>query len=753
MAETAVLDLTLSDDEDDSDDSQCSNYASSTAQVKNESQRQPDPTPALAPQFNNEKDAPKLTIVNGKGFWRSWTRSFKTTMLKLLDLIDNSVDGATIQERPGFTGRVHIYPDVHEQLVTNRKGSKFISTTGLCIRNNSPHKIVPLSEALVVHNTTKVDPTEIGENGVGLKQACAALCDLSFVLVKNGSDANIEMGIVAKSLQREEGPYLPAFQFSNEEGQESLREQMITLFSEPKHEDVAQCIAQYGANITGCDPSLSDGIDGLCKRVGDMCHLFYGSDYVFEVILNKIRHGQEEGLVKRALDLQQKITVNQLIKDLRREIPRTYLHIPDSFQFIVDEERLKFNYWQKRLVELSTFTIPIGSTIPWKQNFEVSDQHPDSYELRLFMGFDRFRIADADVDGETGEKTETKNASLYFYSRQSGRLIKSDPDARAFLGLTSGGTAYCQGLTIIIDDINGCLPLHPTKQDISFGLENKGDVHEENLVAWVGSVTKFYYSTHVKKFNNLKKVLTAKVSHYVDSKLPNEPKALSESDFTTFKMTFGEYRSKIQVDSKKSKEIVGRDTYFRLHRDCSIVNEKKRSHNSSQKKPCEDNSDDQPSLGEPQKKRRRGEPISHREDADSDADSEANVKMEAAAANNSIDNGSACIDLCGSSDEDDGRVPAERPSHPTETNRILELEKVIKQLRDESKSEISSLRQENKALQERWTLHKKQLEDTKTKESKWKALTTKVKKENKELKEQVEQKDRIISVLKRRLGA
>jgi hypothetical protein len=76
----------------------------------------------------------------------------------------------------------------------------------LCIRNNSPGKIVPLSEALVVHNTTKADAGEIGENGVGLKQACAALCDMSFVLVKNGSNDCIELGIVAKELQREEGP-------------------------------------------------------------------------------------------------------------------------------------------------------------------------------------------------------------------------------------------------------------------------------------------------------------------------------------------------------------------------------------------------------------------------------------------------------------------------------------------------------------------------------------------------------------------
>lgn len=187
-----VLDLTLSDH--DGDDGQVA--------LKNETNKQ-----QRAPrQFNNAIDAPKITIVNGKGFWKSWTRSFKTTLLKLLDLIDNAVDGATHTHSgiEDFAGRVHIYPDIYKQSTTNRKGENLMKTTGLCLRNNSPCQIVPLSEALVVHHTTKLDEGEIGENGVGLKQACAALCDLSFILVKNGT--KVELGIVAKSLQREEGP-------------------------------------------------------------------------------------------------------------------------------------------------------------------------------------------------------------------------------------------------------------------------------------------------------------------------------------------------------------------------------------------------------------------------------------------------------------------------------------------------------------------------------------------------------------------
>ena len=150
-----------------------------------------------------------------------------------------------------------------------------------------------------------------------------------------------------------------AFQFSNEKGEEQLspREQIFSLFSQPNHDDVAQCIALYGADVSGGDPSLAAGIDGLCKRFDDICHDFYGNDHVFELILNRIHHGQIEGLVKRALDAQQKITVNQLMKDLQREIPRTYLHAPASFEFIVGKQKLTFKHWQERLVELTTFTV------------------------------------------------------------------------------------------------------------------------------------------------------------------------------------------------------------------------------------------------------------------------------------------------------------------------------------------------------------------------------------------------------------
>jgi hypothetical protein len=124
----------------------------------------------------------------------------------LLDLIDNSLDAAIGNHDDNFVGRVHVYPDRYEVL-DNGESAATSTTTGLCIVNNSIKKIRPLGKVLEVYNSSKVNSGagDIGENGVGLKQGCATLSDLSFVLVKNGSNSNIELGICAKSLQREEG--------------------------------------------------------------------------------------------------------------------------------------------------------------------------------------------------------------------------------------------------------------------------------------------------------------------------------------------------------------------------------------------------------------------------------------------------------------------------------------------------------------------------------------------------------------------
>ncbi len=178
-----------------------------------------------------------LTKVNGKGLWRSWKRNFQSKLLALMDLIDNSLDAALRLDNnyngcctDDFIGRVHVHPDL---LYNNSSSnSSTTTTTGIILVNNSHSSIRPLQRILEVYNSSKTHSgsVHIGENGVGLKQGAATLSDLTFVLVKKKikkrerkgrieNDDNdddvlqeteeeegvIELGLIAESLQREEG--------------------------------------------------------------------------------------------------------------------------------------------------------------------------------------------------------------------------------------------------------------------------------------------------------------------------------------------------------------------------------------------------------------------------------------------------------------------------------------------------------------------------------------------------------------------
>lgn len=142
---------------------------------------------------------------------------------------------------------------------------------------------------------------------------------MSFVLIKNGAEGFVELGIIAFSLQTIEGPYLPSFKFSipndDEDISSSIHEQMKTLFTNDENIHEAECIKQYGNSISGGSGNgssskfdLERGIDRLCHHYHSILN-FFDNDYVFAVILNDM------------------ILTNP-IKDLQEMIPRTYLHIP-----------------------------------------------------------------------------------------------------------------------------------------------------------------------------------------------------------------------------------------------------------------------------------------------------------------------------------------------------------------------------------------------------------------------------------------
>lgn len=162
------------------------------------------------------------------------------------------------------------------------------------------------------------------------------------------------------------------------------------------------------------------------------------------------------------------------------------------------------------------------------------------------------------------ERDGEKIGALYVYSRQSGRLITFHKDARTLLGLTAGGTEFCSGLRIILDDIGGHLPLNPTKQDVAFSEMLNGEIFRENLWRSVGAAAHCYYKFHIKKYGDRKKDLSKHIAIFgehmaTERKLDRE---LAHLNLTTFELgTFKVNKHNLRVEGR---EEIGSDTIYRL---------------------------------------------------------------------------------------------------------------------------------------------------------------------------------------------
>ena len=487
----------------------------------------------------------ELTRVNGIGLWNSWTRNFKTPLLALLDLFDNAIDAPLHgggNESTVFPGKIHVLADTTNDDVT-----------GIYMINNSSAPIKDIRKILEVYASEKgKDAESIGENGVGLKQGCATLSDMSFVLIRN--DHHFSLGVIAAVLQQEEGVYLPSFQFktiahspnspsSPSSCMDNLSQEMNHLFTHT-HTTVGQCISMYG------NGNMQAGIDRLIRHFTDMTfhHQWKNEQYVFSVILHNLKHGGQTVDEAIANSIQQtpdnnntqlntnKQTdldiysqrANGILKELEQELPHHYIHIPQSFTVIINRNKIHFFYWQQRLVELSEFYIKIDKkNLYTKANDWVE---PKEYDLiRIFCGFDPLRL---------GNKDSRSTCTLHIYSRQSGRLIKYDEDARAVLRLNNSGTTFCQGLSVIVDDMQGYLPLNPTKQDIAFGEETHGEVHKNNLFAWVGAIAAFFYNHHLDRCDSRRPKSQLYENVQKQAKLINSSsvkmKCLDQGEFTRF---------------------------------------------------------------------------------------------------------------------------------------------------------------------------------------------------------------------------
>ena len=574
-------------------------------------QQQPVVAVATAPAVTGP--AVSVDRVNGIGMWRSWTRSFNTPLLALLDLFDNAVDASMKKLpsssvpaaaaahngrfmmnlmaaiNPGFYSNVQQQngqrPYHHPKIVVTVDE---IGGSGVMIRNSCESPIPPMKQVLEVYKSCKKNDA-IGENGIGVKHACANLSTLSILLSKTTTNgqAVVSIGIVMEELQKPEGVVLPSMFFN---GNENIYHVLQTqCFNFPHTWAVA--FREYG------EGTVESGLERIVKHINCTMidQVWQQYDHVFTTLITKLRHrgrgehhddgfdhmnhGENEMHYEQADNNQLRSTI--LLKELHEKLPELYIHI-HSIDVSVQHVPISKLFWEKRLVEITQFDIPINPKILWSKDPDAFDFEnvPAAFQLnslhrpkenkcvRFIVGFDPYRCK------------EKKQAScrVYLYSRESGRLIRDYADARSMLNLIAGSTDFTQGLTVIIDDFYSTLPLNPTKQDLAFGYTEHGQTHNTNLFEWTGAVTDFVWKYHFERLGLKKSALTTAVLKSIDNlesifgrgqqQQQQQVPPIASATYTRFKdLDWSKLNGKIRVSGRSRKmatPIVGRDSLVKL---------------------------------------------------------------------------------------------------------------------------------------------------------------------------------------------
>jgi hypothetical protein len=514
---------------------------------------QPQPRPQQQADTTSSADASAGTDLqqfvknpNGAGMWRAWVRSFNTPLLALLDLFDNAIDASSNvcehgrRRRPLISAQI----DDYEQ-------------SGFVLQNSCSQQIPPLRSVLQVYTSCKNSNSDsIGENGVGVKQAAASLSDLTFFISRNGDV--LELGFLMASLQQPDVSVVaPEHTFVVGDLEEQLEKLAIdypTVYGE--------AFRVYG------DGDAQSGMDHLLSHFKDLTTgvNWKPYDHVFCVLMPRLRHRAVSQTVGEAelLDLTEndgdcyKIRTTHMLTDLADKLPSTYIHC-QNLDVWIQKKKIDFHYWEKRLVELTEFNIQVDPINIWHSTMYSLGADKDN-TMRVFCGFDPQRKTSSPV-------------SLHIHSRASGRLIKNIKDARGELGLVSGSTDMCQGLTILLDDYKGSLPLNPQKQDISFGNEIHGQVKKDNLNAWLAGVTHFYWNMHLDLFG-LKSAISTAVANCAEALSDDEHvnlhnvRPFGDGNFTRYEDVVwrnrcGNIRCEKQ-QRRKSRKIQGCDTLVSL---------------------------------------------------------------------------------------------------------------------------------------------------------------------------------------------
>ena len=361
--------------------------------------------------------------VNGQGLWRSWQRSFRRPLDALLDLMDNAIDAN----------------HGHGKIRISSCTAETDGNDGLLLLNSYSKKAYKEMQQVLEVFSSQKEREAIGENGVGVKQASANLANLAIVVTRKGK--RFQVGVLCASLQRQEGIHIPSFTLAGN----CLEEELEDLCDDATFRKCMEYLGGIPSDAGKRTPTRRNstalchaGRDRLLRLMKDMSDPkeWPEKDCVFGLLLDQMRLDQ---------------TIESLLNELESTLPSTYLHLHAyRCDITINKNPLKFQYWERRLAELTCFPIKVSRSVDVQkvETDQMSDPKENSNKIRIFVGFDPQRSKDDNQQSCT---------SLYIYSRECGRLVKHVPDARNEIGLTASGTLFCQGLTVIVDDFESSL--------------------------------------------------------------------------------------------------------------------------------------------------------------------------------------------------------------------------------------------------------------------------------------------------------
>jgi hypothetical protein len=512
---------------------------------------------------NTTTNTTTTTVVNGIGLWNNFARSFQTSLLAFLDLLDNAIDSVDMDaHRVAATAAFETAGD--NAAAQPQQPLAYVDIDGerdgISLINTCAREIPSMRQILELYSSNKIDTPLIGENGIGLKQGCACLSDLSFICTKSqwssSSDATqpestFQLGIIAKCLQSETQVLLPSLQFTSAN---TIREELIEWVQD--NDDVRLAVQQYGDQ-----EDLDDAIARLEQTFVNLQDVYPDHPHVYGLFLHHVKQGKGSGSDRSG----------SLLDEIMDDLPHRYLHIPNTVIVSVRGERIRFCYWQSRLVEMAEFKLSVNPAVLMRDDLDWNSTavtkspyyQPQQYcAFRLYIGFDALRVVDRNMDS---------NPHLYIYSRSSGRQIVRHADARNIIEMGSSGSNYSQGMTILLDDYQTSLPLNPTKQDTAFADCSTGEIFRTNLYMWIRAAVRVYYSRYFDCLYHKKKTpLTEALRALAPTIRTFDPETLTKSMAESHYGSFGNFAALLMGDTirlaKNASKMFtpGTDVLFRL---------------------------------------------------------------------------------------------------------------------------------------------------------------------------------------------